>query len=173
MDRPGPEWDLPGLGANGPNDALKEKLVLFGRFVGDWDIVEARYPQPDGSVVVRKGRVQFRWILNGLAIQDIWSVLDEKNGEYLPAGTTIRFYDSAIDAWRSVWISPAQGALQTFIGRKEGDNLVLELQPSRNERWVFTNISPASFNWHAEVSSDEGRTWTVTETMTMIRIKGH
>lgn len=168
MDRPGPAWELPGLGADGPNDALKEKLALFGQFVGDWDIVEARYPQPDGSVVVRRGKVQFRWILDGLAIQDIWSVLDEKSGRYFPAGTTVRYYDSAIDAWRSAWISPMQGEMQTFIGRKVGDRLVLELQNSREERWVFSDIAPSSFKWHAERTDDDG-IWTVTETMRLVR----
>jgi hypothetical protein len=52
-----------GLGTYEPYPNLKEKLALFGQFVGDWDIVDARYPQPDGTEVKRKGEVHFGWIL--------------------------------------------------------------------------------------------------------------
>jgi hypothetical protein len=37
-------WMIKGLGADGPHSEFKEKLMLFGQFVGDWDIIEARYP---------------------------------------------------------------------------------------------------------------------------------
>jgi len=29
---------IKGLGADGPDPRLKEKLMLFGQFVGDWHI---------------------------------------------------------------------------------------------------------------------------------------
>jgi len=29
---------IKGLGADGPDPKLKEKLMLFGQFVGDWEI---------------------------------------------------------------------------------------------------------------------------------------
>jgi hypothetical protein len=35
---------IKGLGSDGPLLGQGEKLVLFGQFVGDWDIVEARNP---------------------------------------------------------------------------------------------------------------------------------
>ena len=63
---------IKGLMANGPDVSLKEKLMLFGQFVGDWDIVEARYMQADGTGVKMKGEVHFGWILGGTAIQDVW-----------------------------------------------------------------------------------------------------
>ena len=58
--------------ADGPNADLREKLMLFGQFVGDWEIVEARYWQVDGTEVKMKGEVHFGWILGGTAIQDVW-----------------------------------------------------------------------------------------------------
>jgi hypothetical protein len=32
-----------GLEANGIDPSLREKLMLFGQFIGDWDIDESRY----------------------------------------------------------------------------------------------------------------------------------
>ncbi|HZW55302.1 MAG TPA: hypothetical protein VFF30_03355 [Nitrososphaerales archaeon] len=36
-------WKIEGLGADGPNPEFKDKLMIFGRFVGDWDILEDRF----------------------------------------------------------------------------------------------------------------------------------
>ena len=73
-------WRIIGLGAAGPFPELKGKLNLFGQFVGDWDIVEARYPKPDGTETRRRGEIHFRWILEGRAVQDVWRARD--NGAF-------------------------------------------------------------------------------------------
>lgn len=91
-------WMIKGLGADGPQPESKEKLTLFGQFVGDWDIIEARYPQPDGTEIKRKGEIHFEWILDGKAIQDVWMIYKENLRRMVPAGTTIRFYDHNLDA---------------------------------------------------------------------------
>jgi hypothetical protein len=52
-------WAIKGLGADGPDAKLKDKLMLFGQFIGDWDIVEARYPQPDGTEIKKSGEIHF------------------------------------------------------------------------------------------------------------------
>src|SRR5947208_16011412 len=62
-------WTIKGLGAEGPFPELKEKLMLFGQFVGDWEM-DARYPQPDGTEIKAKGEIHFGWILNGRGVQD-------------------------------------------------------------------------------------------------------
>ncbi|HLN89649.1 MAG TPA: hypothetical protein VK253_06250 [Candidatus Binatia bacterium] len=101
-------WTIKGLGADGPNADLGEKLMLFGQFVGDWKIVEARYWQIDGTEVKMKGEVHFGWILGGTAIQDVWMGRQEGSQKVVLFGTTIRFYDQKIDAWRSTWLSPSR-----------------------------------------------------------------
>jgi hypothetical protein len=167
-----PEWGIAGLDADGPWPEFKEELSLFGQFVGDWDIVEARYPKPDGTEARRRGQIHFRWILEGRAIQDVWSMIDEKTGKAIPAGTTVRFYDSNIKAWHSVWISPRQHVAQPFIARKVRGEIVLEGKTADGkypEKWVFSEIKPDSFRWHSEETHDDGKTWTLTEEMKIRR----
>jgi len=106
------------LRAAGPDPVLKEKLMLFGQFVGDWDIVEDRYLESHGKWVQQRGAVRFDWILAGRAVQDVWSYIDEEDERTVPEGTSVRFYDPKMDAWRSVWMSPNQGAVVAFVGRK-------------------------------------------------------
>ena len=55
-------WAIKGLGADGPDSNLQEKLKLFGQFVGDWEITEAKYMRADGTWVKMKGEVHFGWI---------------------------------------------------------------------------------------------------------------
>lgn len=165
-------WSIIGLGAERPWPEFKANLDLFGQFVGDWDIVEARYPQPDGTEVKRKGEIHFRWILEGRAVQDVWSTIDEKTGRVVPAGMTVRFYDPSIDAWQSVWISPRQHVVQPFLARRVKDEIVLEGRTPRSghpEKWVFSEIRPGSFRWRSEETHDGGKTWILTEEMQVRR----
>ena len=160
-------WMIKGLGADGPDEKLKEKLMLFGQFVGDWDIVEARYVQADGTWVKMKGEVHFGWILGGTAIQDVWMGSRESSQKFTLFGTTVRFYDSKIDAWRSTWLSPLKGLVQTFIARKVDKEIVLEHKTEEGypEKWIFSEITPQSFRWHAEETHDNRKTWLLTEEM--------
>jgi len=160
-------WIIKGLPADAPDPDLKEKLMLFGQFIGDWEIVEARYTQADGAEVKMKGEVHFGWILGGKAVQDIWMGYQEGTQKMVLFGTTIRFYDPKIDAWRSTWLSPLKGLVQTFIARKVKDEIVLEEQTMEEdpEKWIFSEITPTSFRWHSEGTHDGGKTWLLTEEM--------
>jgi hypothetical protein len=58
---------LRGLGGTGPLSELKDELSVFGLFVGDWDILEDRLIQSDGSSVILEGELHWCWILHGRA----------------------------------------------------------------------------------------------------------
>lgn len=158
---------IEGLGADGPDPEMREKLMLFGQFVGDWDILEARYPQPDGTEIKRKGEIHFGWILDGSAIQDVWMTHKGNPPRAVPAGTTIRFYDPKIDAWHSIWIAPNYGGIQTFVARMVGEEIVLDGRTSEDysERWIFSEITANSFRWRSVKSHDNQKTWKLTEEM--------
>jgi len=162
---------IEGLLADGPDPEMKEKLTLFGQFVGDWKIVEARYLRPDGTEVKRKGEIHFGWILDGRAVQDVWMMIDENTNRAIPAGTTVRFYDPKIDAWHSIWISPTQDVVQSFVARKVEDEIVLEGKTNDGypEHWIFSEIRPDSFHWRSVESHDNENTWQLTEDMRVVR----
>jgi len=169
---PSQSWTIKGLGAKGPFPELKEKLMLFGQFVGDWE-VDSRYPQADGTEIKSKGEIHFGWILRGRAVQDVWMSKDERTGKAIPWGTTVRYYDPKIDAWHSIWISPKQGIVQSFVARKEGDEIVLRgaTREGYPERWIFSVISRDSFHWRAVESHDNEKTWLMTEEVRARRSK--
>lgn len=165
---PGPDQLGAVLHAAGPQGDLADRLALFGRFVGAWDL-EWRGEDHGGRPIVVRGELHFGWILDGRAIQDVWRVpLDPADAPGMRGfhGTTIRFYDPAIDAWRSTWIDPLNGRVLRFIGRTDGDGILLVgIDEEPRERWSFRDITADGFRWIGESSSDGGVTWVQYEEM--------
>jgi hypothetical protein len=162
---------VPGLlTASGPFIEYSEKLMLYGQFVGSWN-VEATWYEKSGETRKSNGEWHFGWILGGRGIQD---VLFAKSSPPDTFGTTIRCYDSTMDAWHVTWMQPYGSEFVHLMGRKVGDRIVQQsigTTLNRLERWSFSDIQPDSFLWLGEVSSDNGETWTLEQEMHAARIK--
>jgi hypothetical protein len=145
------------------------EMALFGQFIGDWD-VEVLYHGQDGTVV-RHGEWLFDWTLEGRAVIDIWRVPSRAESQRTGApvyglGTTIRFYDSQLGAWRSTWVGVMKGEVIPFIGRADGDDITLDhvRQDGSAIRWGFRNIASSSFGWYHQ-QSPNGSDWTLVQEM--------
>jgi hypothetical protein len=162
------------LHAPGPVPERAEELRLFGQFVGSWRL-EWSGTDPEGRPARAIGELHFGWVLGGRAVQDVWIVPGPgQPGAGVPPlafhGSTIRFYDRALGAWRSTWIEPINGRVRRFIGRHEGEDIaLLSDEDDPQLRWRFTDIAPTSFRWVAEISHDGGRTWQHDEEMLATR----
>lgn len=162
------------LGADGPNPTTAGPLDLFGQFVGAWEL-EWRGKDSAGTLVSVRGDLYVSWVLDGRAVQDIWRVpLDPLDAGLMRAfhGTTIRFYDPGIKAWRSTRLDPLNGRVRRSIGRSTGDSIVLDgLDEDPQERWSFRDITPNSFTWRGEESIDGGQTWVLNDEMYATRMQ--
>lgn len=145
---------------------LAAQLDLFGRFVGCWELERMIY-HPDGSAgPVMHGELRVGWVLGGRAVQDVWIVpgRDHPDEGTAPGvhGTTIRFYDPDLGAWRSTWIDPPNNRVRLFIGRAVDDGIELisdeGIEPTL--RWRFRDIKPDSFTWTSERSTKDKPAWT-------------
>jgi hypothetical protein len=156
-----------------PDPSLAAKLALFGRFVGSWDL-DWSGRDAAGRPLSARGELHFGWVLGGRAIQDVWIVPGRgQPGEGEPPhafhGSTLRFYDPAIDAWRSTWIEPVNGRVRRFIGRPDGDDIVLlSSEDAPQFRWRFSGIGADAFRWSAE-HSDDGVVWMPDDAMRATR----
>ena len=163
------------LHVTGPAAEHADRLMLFGRFVGSWRLRWSG-TGADGRPATMTGELHVGWVLGGRAVQDVWIVPGPgQPGEGRPPlafhGSTIRFYDPAIDAWRSTWIEPVNGRVRRFVGQAvDGEIVLLSDEDEPQLRWRFTDIGPDSFTWRAETSRDGGTTWQFDEQMLATRI---
>ena len=160
---------LDALQARGPHPDLAEHLMLFGQFVGAWD-VDVTNIAPDGTKEEFKGEWHFGWVLEGRAIMDVWITPRRSlRGQADPYeyGATLRFFDPTLQAWRSTWIGPMNQVVRPFIARQMEDEIILEgsFTPGSLTRWIFSQITPTSFHWRNIVSSDNGATWITVQEM--------
>lgn len=160
---------IDALQAPGPHPEFAEDLMLFGQFVGAWD-VDVTMIAPDGSRKELKGEWHFGWALEGRAILDVWIAprrsLRSQADPY-EYGATLRFFDPTIQAWRSTWIGPMRHLVLPFIARQEKDEIILEgsFAPGSRTRWIFSHVTPTRFQWRNVESNDEGATWRVVQEM--------
>jgi hypothetical protein len=156
-----------------PSGQHTDKLMLFGQFVGSWDI-EWSGIDLDGKPAQAKGELHFGWILGGRAVQDTW-IMPGRHESAAPGirafhGTTVRFYDPDLGAWRSTWIEPINARVRRFIGHSvDGEIVLLSDEEDPWLRWRFTEITCSSACWRGETSYDNGATWTLDEEMLLTR----
>jgi hypothetical protein len=152
------------LSARGPHASLGDRAGTWDRFVGTWDCDFGFYLQ-DGRVRHTPGELEFGWVLDGRAIQDLWITYPREGEKERAIGTSIRFFDEKSETWRVVFVSPRYGAVLTVQGGVEGDRIVLRGQDAdgRLLRWSFNDIKDDSFTWRGEKSSDGGQTWKLEE----------
>src|SRR5919198_6018065 len=141
------------LQADGPDPEHADKLMLFGRFVGSWDIT-GRFLDHDGNVIKETtGEWHFGWVLEGRAIQDVLITPPragrEPGHQSYECGTTIRAYDPRIDGWRVTYVAPVYGGTVNLIARAHGDEIWLEGRAPNNDlyRWTFSEITEEYFRW--------------------------
>ncbi|MGH3571054.1 MAG: hypothetical protein ACRDUW_04375 [Pseudonocardiaceae bacterium] len=147
------------LHSSGPAPELAADLHLFGQFIGSWHL-ECSVEDPGGQPTVMEGELHFGWVLGGRAVQDVWIVPGRghpKEGD-APGfhGTAIRFYAPTINAWRSTWIDPPNNRVRRFIGRPSGSDIeLISDEQTPFLRWRFTDITPRSFTWTGERSTED------------------
>ena len=152
------------LPASSPHPSLGDEARVWDRFIGAWDC-DYTFFLEDGSVKHSRGEVDFGWVMDGRAIQDIWITYPKEAGKERGIGTSLRFFDSKSKTWQVVFISPAHSAVITVRGGIEGDRIVLRGVDSEGAmlRWSFNDIKPDSFTWRGETSRDGGKTWKLEE----------
>ena len=156
------------------NSLPREKLMLFGQFVGRWE-AEAQAFLPDGTVRKHYWQIRFDWVLEDRAIQDVW-ITPPRSGPNVGKserwgpfdnqyGTTIRVYDPKLDAWHATWIDPCAGYRAELVGRVRGETRNAEIfqegtgSDGMHLRWIYSEITADSFRWRAELSRDGATSW--------------
>ena len=158
------------LPALAPHPSLGDEARVFDRFIGTWNCDYTFYLE-DGRKKQVKGELEFGWILDGQAIQDIWISYPTQPGKERGIGTTVRFFDARSKTWRVIFVDPVHGALLDMKGGAEGNRIVLRGVDDDGAllRWSFNDITTNAFVWRGEKSRDSGKTWILEEEHHMTR----
>jgi hypothetical protein len=167
-------WDASAFTAAllspGPNPAIPPDKRIFAPFIGSWRLIVTWYDE-DGKPSRREnGEWHFAWVLQGMGVQDVWIVPPrDEGGEPHEYGTSLRFYDAEIGAWRSTWIGPKRQSIERFIARQVGDEVVLETTRESGERmrWIFSDVTAAGFRWRNMI--ERRGEWTLTQDFVAVR----
>jgi hypothetical protein len=147
------------------SEEISERDDLYGWLIGSWDIDFVDYPS-EGTKREGKGIWHFGRVLEGRAVQDVLislprpNSLDLKSKQRNTYGSSIRYYDRNISAWRVIWVNPITSIRNDLIARREGNDIVQEGEFNGQKiRWSFKEITPTSFYWLGEVLERDGTTW--------------
>lgn len=156
--------------AEGPTVAYKKELMLYGQFIGTWDIV-IKATIPNQPVKTTTSVWVFHWILEGRGIQDV--IIPGGDHPATGFGTTLRMYDSKTDTWKIYWADPIEGRY-TYLTARNGEGKIIqkgEFKPGVPMRWIFFDISKNHFQWRNDISFDGGKTWITVQHIEAVRDK--
>ncbi len=165
---------IAALLAPGPHRDLAEDDQIFEPLIGSWDLTVSWFDHHGQLMRREPGEWHFSWVLEGRAIQDIWIVppraARSTSANLYEYGTSLRFYDPQISAWRSTWNGPMHGVVRTFVARKISAEIVLETTSDTEPkmRWLFSDITEKSFSWRNEIL-DNGR-WRLQQSFACRRL---
>lgn len=160
---------LDALRADGPHPNHSDALMLFGRFVGSWDVQVRFYDERASVTYDESGTWSFGWVLDGRAIQDVLITPNYRTRRRLPGergiGTTLRYLEPGSGQWRVVWLGAVTGILLFLTARQVGDEMWIEGPDADGSdlRWIFSGIQPDRFHWKGLTSRDGGRTWRLEQ----------
>lgn len=151
------------LHSDSPAPDRAPNMGLYAWLIGSWEMDVTIY-NTDGTTHSSRGMIAAGWVLQGRAVQDIFAVPG------LFYGTTLRVYDPHHDVWHISWIDPVNQVYLTQTSCAQGDEIIQEgeetasaarLYATGNDdhgpatlRWIFSDITPNSFRWRSERSTD-------------------
>lgn len=140
---------IKALVSEGKNPLIPEEQNLYGCLVGEWDFDwYDHFDNPEPRHV--KGEWIFQWILEGLAIQDVFICPSRAVRDVAPQpdaayGTSVRMYNPEKKAWDILYTE--WGCATQLVSRQKGDTITQEVVGNDKLQWVFSDITPDSFRW--------------------------
>src|SRR5262245_60208225 len=96
---------------------IPESADVYGWLCGSWDLDVVRYRGIDVSRRGMKGEVHAARVLEGRAVQDVWIMpAPDWDPTLVVYGTTLRWWDASIHAWRIDWTNPGRSHHEDQIG---------------------------------------------------------
>jgi Protein of unknown function (DUF1579) len=152
--------------ANMPMGAPPE-MKTVEHLVGTWDVDSKMKMMPtDTNWMVSKAVATFSYMLDGCVMKmDYEGPIMGMNFH----GMHLMTYNRQTNKWQIAWVDNMSGLLSIYEGVKKDDVTVVEgvetmMGMTYRSRMTTYNETATAFDWKAESSYDEGKTWGVVMT---------
>lgn len=130
-------------------------------WIGKWDVLT-----PQGQ---KAGVNIIEPFAEGCALMENWTATGSGSGK------SINYYDASTQKWYQFWIGSGGGALR-YAGNFKDGAMRFEGETVTNSKKVlhrltFSKIDENTVRQFAELSNDEGKTWTVSYDFKYVRMK--
>lgn len=135
----------------------------FDFWVGEWDVQQTGVPRAPVGAFSRVDK-----ILNGCVILENWAP-----GRGGPQGKSFNTYNTATKKWEQYWVD-ATGRITHYFGEfREGTlhYVADQFGTGSKVRMTFFNQGPDEVRQLGHISTDGGKTWSVSFDLTYIRKK--
>ena len=140
------------------------RFHAFDFWIGEWDVQptgSARGPVGSGATSIVESQ------LSGCVVQENWM----PNGK-AAIGKSFNIYNTATKMWEQCYVD-TRGTITHYRGAfKDDGNLYFEADqpgPGTKLRMTFFNQGPNQVRQLGHISTDGGKTWTVTFDLTYVR----
>lgn len=135
----------------------------FDFWVGEWDVQQTGVPRAPVGAFSRVDK-----ILNGCVLLENWAP-----GRGGPEGKSFNIYNTATKKWEQYWVD-ATGRITHYIGEFREGILYYEADQfgaAGKVRMTFFNEGPDQVRQLGHLSTDGGKTWSVSFDLTYLRKK--
>jgi hypothetical protein len=128
-----------------------ERYRAFDFWIGHWEVANAQ-GQVAGTNLIEKAE-------QGCLLLERWT------GRSGGTGTSMNFYDPAIDKWVQVWVSAGGVVINIEGGLEDGSMVLVGTLVARDGtatpfRGTWTPLPDGRVRQFFEQSTDDGKTWT-------------
>lgn len=156
------------LQAQGPHPSLGGGARSLARLVGNWSIAYS-FHRKDGTVKHQTGSYFAAWVMDGRAIQDVWTVDPHDGRTDREIYTTLHYLNPKSGTWYATFIDPEHASVARFTGKVGQDGRIVILthdlgdKADQTNRWSFIPSSANSLTFRDEQSSGDGKAWRLLE----------
>ena len=144
------------------------EATQFNFLVGQWELVVKPAAASLGQRIHGVPKLVGTWkgwkALDGFGIEDELRITDN-SGNPMTLAHAVRYYDGVAKQWKTSTVDVYRGVITLATGQMRGDEMNVASQGKDAEgkpylsRARYTDITPASFRFLQERSTDNGKSW--------------
>ena len=151
----------------------------FNFLVGQWELSVKPAPTTLAQKIHGIPKLTGTWkawrALDGWGVEDELRITDA-SGNPLSLTHAVRVYDASAKRWKSSSVDPYRSVISTSVAEMRGEEIMTSSRGTDPEgkpymsRGKYTKISPSTFRFIHERSTDNGKTWDTNLTIDAKRV---